>query len=299
MAHDGDIVFQQQFHQMPECRFVHGTQTKRVADRHPALKPQPFGPLGDLFQIERTQLTGFVQMNIDSAIVSFRQPEDGIELSFRIAVDRRGVESAHHLGAHAQSFFDQLEGSGPDQQTALRKRDDLDRNRGRQIVTRAQHAFQTRQSDIGIDIDKSAHVGRPSRDHPLDGPCRLLARIDPPFDSQPPLVVDHLLDTGPDLVAIPSETQQTLVDMRVRIDEPRKEHSPPAIDRFALAHQYSSRLDRFDRTSVHQQIGPHLIRHGQVAQQHRASFREMLHCGSYRQLGDERATGRGRMAERW
>ena len=75
---------------------------------------------------KHAHLTRLVQMDIDAAPDFFGQPEHRIEMPFGIAIDRTRIEAADRLRAETQRLLQQFERPRPDEQPALRERDDID-----------------------------------------------------------------------------------------------------------------------------------------------------------------------------
>ena len=110
-------------------------------------------------------------------------------------------------------------GAGPHQQAALRKRHQVDVDDVRQRRAGRQHALDPGHAAIGVDVDMAADEGAAVRHREHRLPRRLNTRIDRQRLADQALVVDAVDQARPDLVAIPGQAEQRLVEMRVRLDQ--------------------------------------------------------------------------------
>ena len=151
-------------------------------------------------------------------------------MPFRVAVDRARIEAADYVRPVAHRLLHQLDRAGPDEHPALRKSDDLDVDCVTQVFSRPQHALETAQADIGVDVDERANLGRAGRDHPAGDPAGLDVGIDPPLAAQRPLVLDLVEQRRANLVPIPAEAEEGLVDVGVGVDEAGEDQPALSLD---------------------------------------------------------------------
>ena len=123
-----------------------------------------------------------------------------------------------------------------------------------QILPRPEHALEAAQADIGVDVDERADLGGAGRDHPAGDPARLGVSIDPALAPQRPFVVDLVEQRRANLVAVPPEPEEGLVDVSVAVDEPREDEPRISLDRGCVRRRWEARVDRYDPAALDQDV---------------------------------------------
>ena len=67
------------------------------------------GARDDELDLERAELGGIVEVDVDAGAELGREPEDRVELADRVAVDARGVDAAEVLHAAARGLAHHVE----------------------------------------------------------------------------------------------------------------------------------------------------------------------------------------------
>ena len=160
------------------------SEAEGVADGHPSLHAVRNRPIDDHLDGEGAELIGFVQVNVDRLAVFLGQREHRVELPSRIAVDATGVEPANHVGAIGQRRLHQLQRAGPAHQTRLREGHDLDVDCVAILLARDCHSLESREPDVGVDVDMAANRGGALAERQRRQPGGLALRIDVPFTLQ-------------------------------------------------------------------------------------------------------------------
>ena len=80
-----------------------------MAYHDPPLQRQGARAFDDEIKAKCTEVTRFVQMDVDRFCMTCRKSEDCIEMTHRIALDGGRVDTADDVGAGAQSRVHQLE----------------------------------------------------------------------------------------------------------------------------------------------------------------------------------------------
>ena len=231
-----------------------------MAHRDLALHPERARALEDEIHREGAHLARLVQVDVERRAVLLGEPEDRIAMTLRVAVDRAWVEPADDRRAGRHRLVEQFERPGAAQQPGLRKGDDLDLDDVAILLARPHHALDAPEAVIGVDIDMRADMGRA---HPR-GLHRLPGRLAGGIDIEPvlgeTLVVDLVEEGRSDLVAVPGQAPQRLVEMRVRFDEPRDDDLAPAILDRDAGRGRDTRRDPRDAPVLDQDVGG-LARH--------------------------------------
>ena len=128
------------------------------------------------------------------------------------------------IGPVADGLVEQFARAGRGHDAALRKGDNLDRHLVPMCVTRRRHLFKVTQSDLWIDIDVAAHVGRSLRNAQFDqaggaygnrlrlGKC-LFLKLDPFADVEA---------CGAQPMRLPFVADETLVEMDMAVHQTRQ-----------------------------------------------------------------------------
>src|SRR5690606_871379 len=91
-----------------------------------SLETEPGDAVEDELDLEGPELCGVVQVDVDANAGIGRERHHRIDLSYRVAIDRGGVESAHPADGFAGSgLAQQLEHAGSSQHAVLRECHDL------------------------------------------------------------------------------------------------------------------------------------------------------------------------------
>ena len=114
----------------------------------------------------------------------------------------------------------QLQRAGPAQQPRLREGDELDVDDVAPVVARRHHALDAPQPVLGVDIDMAADMGRAHQRATARLPGRLARRLDVEPLLVHALIVDLVEQPRADLVGVPGQAPQALVEMGVRLDQP-------------------------------------------------------------------------------
>ena len=130
-----------------------------VRDVHPALEPERLGAVEDQLDLERAELSRVVQMDVDPHAVLGGESQHGVDLTDRVAVDRRGIQSTQVVGAGPSGTGEQLEHAGATQHAVLRERDDLHRERTVVLGDRRVHRLDPTEPDPRVDVDVGADRG--------------------------------------------------------------------------------------------------------------------------------------------
>ena len=110
-SRDGDVVGGEQVDQrrLPAC--VDGREGEGMADRDAAGHPTGGDPLGDQLERERTELAGLMEVDVDADLVAFGEPEHGVEVSDRVAVEGARVDAADEVGTGADGRVEEVGGA--------------------------------------------------------------------------------------------------------------------------------------------------------------------------------------------
>ena len=91
---------------LPSC--VDGREGEGMADGHPAGHPERGDPFGDQLERERAELAGLVEVDVDADLVALGEPEHGVEMSDRVAVEGARVDAADEVGAGADGRIEEI-----------------------------------------------------------------------------------------------------------------------------------------------------------------------------------------------
>lgn len=116
-------------------------QAERMGYGHLALEAERTGPLDHQTEFPATERTPIVQVNVDAASVTLGDAEDAIQMGDRVTIEPSRVDTTDHRRTSTDRSIQQISRSRCDQETALRKRDDLDVDPIGELCCRFQHAF--------------------------------------------------------------------------------------------------------------------------------------------------------------
>src|SRR5262245_59075991 len=120
-------------------------------------------------------------------------------MALGIAIDRARVEAADYFDAHRERAIHHLEHARRNQQPRLREGDDLDVDRVAVALAGRHHALDSLEPDLGIDVDVAADVRGAEGERLHDLTRRLARRVDAHAALEPPLVLDLVDQTRPDV----------------------------------------------------------------------------------------------------
>lgn len=178
--------------------------------------------------------------------MTLRDIEDCIEVSRDVTVKAGGVETADKIGPIADGLVEQFARAGRSHDAALRKGDDLDRHLAPMRIADRGHLIEIPQSDLRIDIDMAAHVGRTLRNAKLDqtggadrnrlrlGKC-LLLELNPLADIE-------ACGTRP--MRLPFVADEPLIEMDMTVDQARQHETPLEIGTFTRRNAQTGRNGR-------------------------------------------------------
>ena len=122
------------------------------------------GALGNQLERERAELPGFVEMDVDTDLVSFGDPEHDIQMSHRITVEATRIDPADQIGAGeiAASRRSAVPGSRtmPDCGNATTST----RQRSASAGESREHALEPLEPSIRVDFRVTANVHGTGRD---------------------------------------------------------------------------------------------------------------------------------------
>ena len=150
-----------------------------MADRGPACHAMRAHPGADFQQAEQAKLARLMQMDIHAHAALFRDGENAVQLSGRIAVHLTRVNATHQLRPRANGGVQQVEHglAAGAHHTRLGEGHNLDGRGPAMRLPRCQHAFQRRKPKGRGDISMGADMGRAIRHAAADQRPRPRGRI--------------------------------------------------------------------------------------------------------------------------
>jgi hypothetical protein len=191
-----------------------------------------------------------MEVQIDARPVPCGQIEDDVEVPHRVAVHARGIDPADRLHAAAKRLLEQLGGAGIDQQPVLGKRDLLHLDAPAEPQRGGAHRLHAAKPDLGVDVGVAAHVRRAGGDHPLEQRRDAIDARDAELAAPPAVVRDPVRERVAGRVRHPRSSVQRLVEMAVRVDEPRQ-HQPTGHIEHLRLFDGDPRLDPLDHAVAH------------------------------------------------
>ena len=125
-----------------------------------------------------------------------------------------------------ERLLEELGGAGVDQEPVLRERDLLDADAPVEPLHGGADRLDAPQPGRGIDVGVAAHVGRAGGHHRLEQRRDAIDVRDAELAAPAQVVPDPVLERVAGRVRHPRSPVQGLVEMAVRVDQPR-EHEPP------------------------------------------------------------------------
>ncbi len=147
------------------------------------------------------------------------ESQHGVDLTDRVAVDRRGIQSTQVVGAGPSGIGEQLEHAGATQHAVLRERDDLHRERTVVLGDRRVYRLDPTEPDPRVDVDVGADRGGAVPHELGEHAPGDLDRRDAELVTPGALVPDAALGAAFAAVRLPGKPPPRLVDVRVRVDE--------------------------------------------------------------------------------
>ena len=219
-----------------------------VADRHATPEPGRAGPRRDVPQCEGAERAGIVQVDVDAHTVASGDAEDDREVAADVAVDPGRVEAADEIRAGRHRRVEQRGRPGITQDAALREGDDLHVDEIAIAVLEAQHRFEARKPDLGIDVDMGAQRARPERCDLFDEATASLLDRERQGSAQLLFAADAFGDGGARRVGDQRQAEQRLVEMDMALDEAGRDEATLAIDRLGGRRgTVAMRVDGVDR----------------------------------------------------
>ena len=217
-----------------------------MRDVHPAREAQRLGARDDELELEGAEVGRVVKMDVDSDAVLGGEAEDRVELTDRVAVDARGIDSAHVVDAVAGGLAHEIEHAGATDDAVLREGDDLDDQCP--LVRRGgfAHRLDRSDADIRIDVHMGADSGGAVADELRQHAFRDLGARIAEVAAAASLVADPALGAAFAGVGLPGEPEPRHVDVRMRVDEPWQGQEAPAVDLAVAGGVVGGRLDRGD-----------------------------------------------------
>jgi len=184
--------------------------------------------LEDQGEREGAHRAGLVQVDVQRLAVPVGQAEEQVERAHRVAVDGAGVQAAEHVGAGGQGGVQQFRRARPAEQARLREGHRLDLLPGRQRCLRALHAFEVPQAGLGVDVDVGADARGAGGQEGARQRHRLRGRVVAAGGAEGTLVVDPVDQARADLVAVPGQAPERLVQVRVAFHQARQQQGAAA-----------------------------------------------------------------------
>ena len=118
---------------------------------------------------------------------------------------------------------------------------------------RGAHRLDAAQPDLGIDVRVAAHVRRPGRHHPLQQRHDAIDARNAQLAAAPAIVGDPILERIAGGVRDPRPAVERLVEVAVRVDEPRQHESAGDVQHLGVA-RIDAGLDPLDGARADQHV---------------------------------------------
>ena len=223
-------------------------------------------PLGDQLELPDAERAAVVQVDVDAGAVALGEAEDDVEVPHRVAVHAGRVDPADRLDARLQRLLEQFRGAGVGQHPVLRERHLLHRDPAVEPLDGRAHRLDAAQPDLGVDVGVAAHVRGPGRPPCAPAAPRCGRRRDAELAAAPALVGDPVGERVAGRVRHPRPAVQRLVEVAVRVDEPRQHQPAGHVEHLGVARDDAG-LDPLDDAVAHQDVGGAVVAPGPASAQ--------------------------------
>ena len=162
-----------------------------MTEGHPSVEPAPDRHLGDVLgQREPSvgRIVGEIRVDVDRPVIGLGQVEDQVDMGPRVVDIAFGIRAAaDHVGTQVQRATQQPLGPVRDENSLLRKGDDLQIDAGGVVGPQVQQRLERRQADDRIDVgvgpDERRAVADRHFDHSAAAPVHVVVgegRLHPP-----------------------------------------------------------------------------------------------------------------------
>ncbi len=192
-----------------------------MAHHDASIHSESLRAVADQVHFVEAEFTRLMQVNIDLCALAVGDVEDLVEMAFRVAIDRAGIDTTDDARALVDRGFHQFGTAGIDQHAGLRECNQFEADRILHLLPRGQHAMDIVELVEGRDIDMAADVGG-AHGHALphqaagailDRPGQVAADLD--------LVVDHRTQACRHVDRMPWQAPEDLVQVHMCLDKGR------------------------------------------------------------------------------
>jgi hypothetical protein len=200
-----------------------------MRDRDLALEMRLASAIKYQLVFECPEFASLVEVDVNTHAAALGDFEEPVELAYGVAIDRSRVDATDHRRPGRGRLVKQLQHPGPPDHAVLRERDDLDLYRTIEGGSRFPHHLNAAMFDpeIYVDVRASGGGALPQELAKLRGRARnAWAAVPAPLRA---LVRNPTLDAWFSAIRHP-RLPPTLVDVCVRVDEPRQGEQATSID---------------------------------------------------------------------
>ena len=197
----------------------------------------------DQLDLERSELTTVVQVNVDAALVPLGQPEHLVQVAHRIPVDTGRVDAADEVRPIGESRIKEVESPRIAQDSGLGEGHDLDVGTAAVGLAGRHHPVEALKPAIGVDLGMASDAGDAVLDHPRGRERCPIGHTGASLPPVPAIVLDELDQALARAVGAERKAKPAGVEMGMSIDEAGQGNPAAAVDLGELVESRDGRVE--------------------------------------------------------